>query len=104
MTTQTPAHGMPFDVLDAFELAGRGTVVVIRRFDGRVPQIGMDIRVMPPSGSEFPARAFREQLLRARSNEDKSALLLLGVSRAQVPAGSCVIVPFARISASEAGE
>ncbi|KQZ40065.1 hypothetical protein ASD58_06725 [Duganella sp. Root1480D1] len=79
-----------FEVLETFEITGRGLVVVLPVLASDMPHATpLPVTLHVPGQAPFQVQAFHEILLR-RTTEvlENSVLLLSGLRKSQVPIGS----------------
>ena len=78
------------EVIESFEITGRGLVVVLPVLASHLPHATpLPVTVRVPGQLPFHAQAFHEILLRRSTGSlETSALLLSGLRKAQVPLGS----------------
>jgi hypothetical protein len=82
-----------FEVVETFEIAGRGLVVVLPDLFAALPHVTpIDVTIRPRDLAPFRAQAFHELLLRGAAGPEVSALVLPGVEKAQVDAGAMLDV------------
>jgi len=92
-TEDDPLVGVDLRVLEAFQISGRGTAVVVDAQLERWPYGGTRyVSIHPPGAPSFSANATLELALfrRAGKAEDRPALVLEGVQLESVPAGTII--------------
>ena len=83
-----------YSVIEAFEIQGKGTVVVLDNSEATNNPIGnpLAVTICAVGSKEFEAVAYKEWLLRrAPKQNEMEAYLLKNVSKAVVPIGTTVI-------------
>lgn len=78
-----------YDIVETFEITGRGAVVVIDAVSDRSGGRAYPIEVLTPGGVVIPAQAYREQPLRRQPGPvENEAYMLVGLHKNDIPAGS----------------
>ncbi len=81
----------PFQIEEKFDIAGRGTVVVIAQTTSLPVGKVLTATLVFPDGSRMDVEAYKEWLLRRIPEPiEKEAYLLRRVEKAQVPEGSTI--------------
>jgi hypothetical protein len=85
-----------FQIKERFQIAGRGTVVVIGETTELPVGKALRATVTRPDSSQLTAEAFKEWLLRRDQQPlEREAYLLRGIDKSDIPDGSVVEIEFA---------